>query len=612
MKKNKILLVCSLVLGVPSVVMGIEQARNATQANADIIEKSFTVAFKQHSSDSTSAYTTSKKISDIVSSGAEYLDSIKATSKAYDGEHGIKLGSSKAIGEITFNLNQSYTISRIEAFCYKYGSDTGKICIQGNQINETLTADGVNCVYSYTSPASENTVSFSTSTKRAYISSFKVFYQEVTAESAINTNFYLNDGTEDLYYTATTEKGQNVAFPDNPNRDRYTFLGWFTEKENGSKIDSLSASVDTNLYAHWEAITYYTVMFEVDGGTAINDIEVESGSKLDSKDLVTTKDNFKLNGWAKEDGTLWNFETDTVTSDMILTAVWRKPVNHKYEKVTSDQIDWSGKYLIVYETDSVCFDGSLVESETNGTSLDSSNNTQKVTIADGKIVGELDDYLFTVSAIENGYSITSASGYSIGKTSSSSNGMDISDTNAYLNTIKYENNKLSILSDSNCKLSYNATSGQNRFRYYKPSSTQEDIQLYKLVEENIDETKLVASYSAFTTDTLDGIRFVGSVNNQYYNDVSKFGFNITLKENNITKRHESAALYDTLNDTAENIAFYNEDEVFTKEGFLSFGLMLTDIPADMNATIEFYSYAVINEVEYHSTTYTINIVNGSI
>ena len=143
---------------------------------------------------------------------------------------------------------------------------------------------------------------------------------------------------------------------------------------------------------------------------------------------------------------------------------------------------------------------------------------------------------------------------------------------------------------------------------------ENDLSIVSNWKENIDETKLVASYSAFMsgTDALNGIRFVGSVNNQYYNDVSKFGFNITLKENNITKRHESAALYDTLNDTAENTAFYNEDEVFTKEGFLSFGLMLTDIPADLNATIEFYSFAVINGVEYHSTTQTVTIENGSI
>lgn len=146
-----------------------------------------------------------------------------------------------------------------------------------------------------------------------------------------------------------------------------------------------------------------------------------------------------------------------------------------YVKVTSAPADWSGQYLIVYETDNLAFDGSL-------TTLDAVGNSIAVTITNGKIESNetTNAAAFTIASVTGGYSIKSASGFYIGKTAKG-NGMDTSKSDAFVNTLAYANSVVSITSSGGPVLKYNSASNQNRFRYY--GSGQQDIQLYKL-EDN--------------------------------------------------------------------------------------------------------------------------------
>lgn len=144
-----------------------------------------------------------------------------------------------------------------------------------------------------------------------------------------------------------------------------------------------------------------------------------------------------------------------------------------YEKVTTAPTDWSGDYLIVYETGSVAFDGSL---ET----LDAVNNGKAVTISTDKKIeatDETDAISFFIEAVDGGYSIQSIKGFYIGKTDNQ-NGLDSGNT-PYVNTISYSSNKPTIKS-SNTTLSYNNIDGQKRFRYYKNANSP--IALYKRSE----------------------------------------------------------------------------------------------------------------------------------
>ena len=71
------------------------------------------------------------------------------------------------------------------------------------------------------------------------------------------------------------------------------------------------------------AATFYTVTFDVQGGSAILPLKVEQGKTI-AKPANPTKNGFTFGGWYKESAytTPWNFATDTVTADITLYAKW--------------------------------------------------------------------------------------------------------------------------------------------------------------------------------------------------------------------------------------------------------------------------------------------------
>ena len=69
----------------------------------------------------------------------------------------------------------------------------------------------------------------------------------------------------------------------------------------------------------------YTVTFNSDGGTAVASATVTDGEKV-SKPTNPTKNslqqNYEFTGWFNGDDE-WNFDTDTVTENITLTAKWK-------------------------------------------------------------------------------------------------------------------------------------------------------------------------------------------------------------------------------------------------------------------------------------------------
>ena len=145
-----------------------------------------------------------------------------------------------------------------------------------------------------------------------------------------------------------------------------------------------------------------------------------------------------------------------------------------FVKVTTAPTDWSGTYLIVYETGetgNVAFDGSL-------TTLDAVSNTVDVTISDNKI--EATDALMKSVFVIDGKagSLKSASGYYVGYTGKR-NGMNTNQTTVYKNVFEFDaKTKVITIKSNNSYLKYNSNKDQKRFRYF--ASGQKDIQLYKL------------------------------------------------------------------------------------------------------------------------------------
>ncbi|MBO4743080.1 MAG: chitobiase/beta-hexosaminidase C-terminal domain-containing protein, partial [Bacteroidales bacterium] len=163
-----------------------------------------------------------------------------------------------------------------------------------------------------------------------------------------------------------------------------------------------------------------------------------------------------------------------------LNKAEREEIEPYFVKVTSTDALASGKYLIVYEGESVAFDGSR---ET----LDGASNTISVSIEDGIIAAtdEAESAVFTLD-IDNG-TILSASGYYIGVTSYGNGLKQNTEASTYAaQSFEFDENGNAIISISNDSwagdmiLNYNSASGDKRFRYYKNGS-QKAIQLYKRV-----------------------------------------------------------------------------------------------------------------------------------
>ena len=160
---------------------------------------------------------------------------------------------------------------------------------------------------------------------------------------------------------------------------------------------------------------------------------------------------------------------------LTLALLTMSAVAGNYVKVTSTSDLTSGKYLIVYEDGkdgNVAFNGAL-------SSLDVASNTVAVTIDNG-VIAPKDAIIAAQFDIDvTAGTIKSASGYYIGQTSDA-NGMKTSQTEAYTNTITITDGNADIKSGG-AYLRYNASSGQERFRYFKSTTytNQKAIQLYK-------------------------------------------------------------------------------------------------------------------------------------
>ncbi len=119
--------------------------------------------------------------------------------------------------------------------------------------------------------------------------------------------------------------GGKVTKPSDPQWEGYKFVAWCLDSENGTPWDfNNQVHGNITLVAKWEKC-YYTVTFYNQGhGTAPGKEEnVEYNSKIKSPGGLA-ETGYTFEGWYKEPEciNLWNFETDTVKSNIALYAKW--------------------------------------------------------------------------------------------------------------------------------------------------------------------------------------------------------------------------------------------------------------------------------------------------
>lgn len=371
------------------------------------------------------------------------------------------------------------------------------------------------------------------------ISKVEYCYETINPDlPTYTTTFYANDGTEDAYSAVSVNAGQKVEFPEDPTREGYIFEGWYTDPAEGEKVTSIESSPeqDTNLYAHWKQETSGDIF-------ARGDTKAQLSASYTKVGKVTEK---------------------------------------VYKKVTSDLIDWTGEYLIVYEDGNYVFDGSL-------TKLDATSNYKSVTINGDEISAtENENYSFTFEKVEGGYAIKSSSGYYIGRTAKS-NGLNSSQETKYVNTISFDSNASAVnICSSEVYLKFNATSGQTRFRYF--GSNQQAIQLYKA------EGGDTAEYTI--TDAT--IRYGSIMPKEIYDENASYGLLVTSGKVVASQTYSFADVLELAEDLDEDGKISAIEFELTLEEFYGTEAtnyeniipVKTDVNGDADENGDFYQFGV--------------------
>lgn len=174
-----------------------------------------------------------------------------------------------------------------------------------------------------------------------------------------------------------------------------------------------------------------------------------------------------VKAYATKDGLI---DSEVITEDLTWVDPNAGEVTKKYVKVTAAPTDWSGEYLLVYESQKYVFNGSLttVDSKPNYITLNS--------LPESFDYDEYSQYAVTISVNSTGYSIKTASGYYIGR-DSDTNGFNTSTSTKYVNTITLSNDKVVITGKGGRAFNYNSSSG--KFRYFAASNSPL-VSIYKL------------------------------------------------------------------------------------------------------------------------------------
>ena len=140
--------------------------------------------------------------------------------------------------------------------------------------------------------------------------------------AAHTVTFHLDNGLPD--FPETVEDGKFATGPTPaPTKTGFTFDAWYTD--NGTwgdkwELATRPVTADVDLYAKWDPITY-TVTFHLDNGQPDYIETVEHGKTAKGPQDIT-KDCSNFAYWNTSDGHEWALDSNPVTQDMDLYAIW--------------------------------------------------------------------------------------------------------------------------------------------------------------------------------------------------------------------------------------------------------------------------------------------------
>lgn len=206
------------------------------------------------------------------------------------------------IVDVTITDNETLTVTKSMSYTIQRGPSNG-IGIDGQPMYSYRT----NLTIDLSDLVAQGYTGFACSAIRASAGSGSWIVTSVSSKAQL-------DGL-----TFTCEKvWEEVPLPEPPPKEGYTFIGWFLDSECTQRYEGETVRDDIQLYAGYR-INVYTVTLNVDGGTAVDNIQAEYNSmpRLPSP----TRVGYNFLGWYTTDGQL--FEAGAkITGDVMLTAHW--------------------------------------------------------------------------------------------------------------------------------------------------------------------------------------------------------------------------------------------------------------------------------------------------
>ncbi|SDB01789.1 InlB B-repeat-containing protein [Eubacterium oxidoreducens] len=236
---------------------------------------------------------------------------------------------------------------------FEYDTSKGNLVIA-----ITHTANSYNSTLSYRYSTISNAVLYrqnDTNSSYSNISDYSNFSKssnrpnikiEIVPDTATKytVSFESNGGSE--IESLQISEGKTLKKPANPIKEGFLFAGWYKDQELTQAWDFENDTVakDTILYAKWG--TAYTVSFDTDGGSTLENMTVAEGATLDEP--ITEKYGYRIAGWYTEEEFInqWDFENTVVNANLTLYVKWEEVPTKLYEVELVDTLEDGEEYFI--------------------------------------------------------------------------------------------------------------------------------------------------------------------------------------------------------------------------------------------------------------------------
>ena len=189
-------------------------------------------------------------------------------------------------------------------------------------------------------PTAAGTATFIVKAKNHNDLDTKILSIAIAEAAEFTITFDENGGTPSVGNRITTN--QRLSSLPSVSRNNYSFDGWFTDKDGGEKVtEATEFSKNTTVYAHWTyigssgggggsrkpSVTYYTLHFETNGGSAITDMREANNTRISLTKYVPTRQGYTFIGWYSDQSLTNQISEVSLTKNMTIYAGWRADEN---------------------------------------------------------------------------------------------------------------------------------------------------------------------------------------------------------------------------------------------------------------------------------------------